>query len=239
MNIKNSGVIDDFADSFDIGTTIYPAFFIGRIFPWPPGAKAAWTGPGLLLDPDKRFEDGQFVHEHQYEGHACSSRKLFGIFLPLSTASDPKMVDKFQPIVRDYHPMQPNTLTDQEALRLTNVLEDVGPLYARKEDIEEAFIRVATKDAFPWIAEHFKYITSFVADIGGKGKDADWRIGETKRTPWKTLEEFAQWLGEDRTKKMTIPEHLIPQVSAAWIRDEDQVKAASEIYTGLIYQNSD
>lgn len=229
----------DFADEFDIGGTIFPAFFIGRVFPWPPGAKAARTGPGLSLDLNNKFKEGQFVCEHQYEGYACTGRKLFGIFLPLSTAADPKMVDRFQPIVRDYHPLYPETLTDPEALRLANVLKDIGPLYARKEDIEEAFIRLATKDAFPWIAEHFKYISNFVSDKGGKDKDADWRVGETRRMPWKTLDEFAQWLGKDKTQKMTWPEHLLPQVSAAWISDEDQVRAASEIYTGLIYQNSD
>lgn len=135
--------------------------------------------------------------------------------------------------------MQVETLTDQEARKLADILRSIGPLSARKEDIEEAFVRVATKDAFPWIAEHFRYVSSFVSERGGKDKDANWRIGETKQMPWKTLEEFAQWLGKDRTQKKIWPEHLIPQVSAGWISDEEQVKAASEIYTGLIYQNSD
>jgi len=179
MTKKRNGIIRTYIDRADDGieNLLYPSFFLGQelaydVFHSIWAATIASESPLInrnnQLAADKELgatllKDGQYAMFHQYGGTACSPIILFGIFLPLSTCSDPAISKKITRLIERIGQTfgePPNESLQQWKSELL----DIGPLTIahEKKSAREAFIRLSNlSELHPWLKTHFKYAVEF------------------------------------------------------------------------------
>ena len=250
---KNKGQVSISSRSFlsrltmeGIEPLIYPAFFIGVI------SHAQYP----FQEREENMRDGQFFLNHIFGGTACSSRELWGIFLPISTCDDRDIIGKLSSLAERRWYMQ-------------NEFSTVGPFELMPEaggsadGSNEALVPFTNIDkVYSWLKSHkFRYVAEFsgpdmddlrldplvrarlsnssLSDPGDaalangivEGASICREISRSSPLTWENLKQFAQWLSCDGKFPLERQRYMH--------QGNNYVTEPAKISIAFIYGNSD
>ncbi|MCK6626759.1 MAG: hypothetical protein L6R45_16485 [Anaerolineae bacterium] len=165
---------------------LVPSLWLGLI---PPGLTGRYSNETLA----KLNKAGQFYIWHPYQGSVCDFVSLHGIFLPLATCRNKKIVDAFTKLQKKYYKrpftsVRPNL---DEVVTVRNELRIIGPLDMSYHfrTMGEAYIPFQISEVtYSWLRKNFEMMTRISEE-----ESINIEIVETKPLTWNTLGEFTNW----------------------------------------------
>ncbi|MBI3506825.1 MAG: hypothetical protein HY059_18460 [Proteobacteria bacterium] len=242
MKLEKGFISDSFSYLSDESTKrFYPCFFIGVELANNPNELKANVGSVGNL------KSGQFILTHEFNGHACSTVDLFGIFLPITTCRDPIIVDALRTITIDFAGedkcyIQSWRLETPPGTSLPGIEElraefsKFSPLQlrpvARKVGTEEAIVRFTDPaTTFDWLKLlGFQYIEEFnwvVQETRGPYKDSTGKGAYTFRR-----------ISAESTKLRAMFWRNFSEFES-WLNAKHLPTPISEVQAAFLYENSD